>query len=85
MMHVKDDLICVNTVKQVMMSCLSLSQVHLCCPGCWSPICVTGSKPSPRAYHTLTAVDEKRAILFGGFDGQKSLDDVWLFDNERKV
>ena len=47
--------------------------------------CVTGSKPSPRAYHTLTAVDEKRAILFGGYDGEKCLNDVWLFDGERKV
>ena len=44
-----------------------------------------GSKPSARVGHTLTAVDEKRAILFGGFDGKKELNDVWLFDGERKV
>ena len=58
---------------------------RLSCSGCWSPVCVTGSKPSPRAGHTLTAVDEKRAILFGGDDGEKRLNDVWLFDGERKV
>ena len=48
-------------------------------------MCVTGVKPSPRAGHTLTAVDEKRAILFGGYDGEYYLNDVWLFDSERKV
>ena len=30
-------------------------------------------------------MDEKRTILFGGFDGEKHLNDVWLFDGERKV
>ena len=57
---------------------------RLSCSGCWSPVCVAGSKPSARTGHTLTAVDEKRAILFGGFDGE-DLNDVWLFDGERKV
>ena len=46
---------------------------------------MTGSKPSPRAGHTLTAVDEKRVILFGGLDGQKYLDDLWLLDVQKKV
>ena len=53
--------------------------------GCWSPVFVTGSKPCPRQGHTLTAVDEKNAILFGGFDGEKLFNDMWLFDGERKV
>ena len=65
--------------------CLCMRPSHLSCSDCWSPVCVTGSKPSPRAGHTLTAVDEKRAILFGGGDGEKVLNDVWLFDGERKV
>ena len=52
---------------------------------CWSPVCVTGSNPSPRASHTLTAVDEKRVILFGGYDGQKDLNDLWLLDVQKKV
>ena len=30
-------------------------------------------------------MDEKRAILFGGFDGVKRFNDVWFFDSERKV
>ncbi|XP_062503379.1 uncharacterized protein LOC134180277 isoform X2 [Corticium candelabrum] len=53
--------------------------------GCWSPVCVTGSKPSPRDGHTLTAVDEKRVLLFGGYDGRKCLNDLWLFDYTRKM
>ena len=48
-------------------------------------MCVTGSKPSPRAAHTLTAADEKRVILFGGYDGQKYLNDLWLLDVQKKV
>ena len=46
---------------------------------------MTGSEPSPRALHTLTAVDEKRVILFGGVDDQKYLNDLWLFDMQKKV
>ena len=52
---------------------------------CWSPVCVTGSKPSPRSGHTLTALDEKRVLLVGGHDGKKYLNDVWLFDAEKRV
>jgi N-acetylneuraminic acid mutarotase len=55
------------------------------CTDCWSALSVTGSKPSPRADHTLTTLDEKRAILFGGWDGEKSLNDLWLFDYGKKV
>ena len=75
------------TFKQTVMcaGCLCMRPTRLSCSGCWSPVCVTGFKPSPREDHTLTAVDEKRAILFGGYDGQKKLNDVWLFDGEMKV
>ena len=60
-------------------------QTHLYCSGCWSPVCVGGYKPSERSGHTFTAVDEKRAILFGGYDAEKYLNDLWLFHSERKV
>ena len=62
-----------------------MTPIRLSCSDCWFPVCVTGSKPAPRAGHTLTAVDEKRAILFGGYDGEERLNDLWLFDGERKV
>lgn len=53
--------------------------------GCWTPVCVTGVKPSPRAGHTLTAVDVKRATMFGGYDGDYYLNDLWLYDGEMKA
>jgi hypothetical protein len=53
--------------------------------GCWSPISVTGSEPSPRAHHTLTAIDEERAVLFGGFDGDERFSDLWSFDYEKMI
>ena len=70
-----------------MMYSVSMTLQFLCvnCSDCWSPVCVTGSKPSPREAHTLTALDEKRVILCGGFDGKKRCNDVWLFDIDRKV
>ena len=75
-----------STSKQTIVCavCLYLRSTLLSCSGCWSPVSVTGFKPSPRSGHTLTAVDEKRAILFGGYNGER-LNDVWLFDGERKV
>ena len=75
------------TWKQAIMCavCLYMRLTHLSFSGCWSPVCVTGSKPSPRTGHTLTAVDKTKAILFGGNDGRKNLNDVWLFDDEGKV
>jgi hypothetical protein len=51
----------------------------------WCAVSVTGSKPSPRQNHTLTAVDDKRAVLFGGSDGDNQLNDLWLFYYGTKV
>ena len=81
-MYICCSIVCTQTIV-----CVSvyIRPTCLSCSGCWSPVCVCGSQPSQRAHHTLTAVDKKRAILFGGYDGEKQLNDVWLFDDERKV
>ena len=38
-------------------------------PGEWSSLKVTGQAPPPCSNFTLTTVGEKRAALFGGWDG----------------
>jgi N-acetylneuraminic acid mutarotase len=51
---------------------------------CWSPVSVSSSKPSPRHGHTLTNIDENRAIMFGGQNLEESFSDLWLFDHKRR-
>jgi hypothetical protein len=54
--------------------------------GHWSPVITDSATPLPRQGHTLTAVDDKRAILFGGIDKtHKLFNDLWQFDYEKKV
>lgn len=53
--------------------------------GEWSALCVTGSHPPARQSHTLTAVDDNRAVLFGGNNGSNYLNDLWLFDYREKA
>ena len=36
--------------------------------------------PTPRAYHSMTVVGEKRALLFGGFDGTTTFGEAWWLD-----
>jgi hypothetical protein len=51
----------------------------------WNTVCVEGSKPCPRDGHTLTAMDEIKAVLFGGYNGEKPFNDMWLFYDEQKL
>lgn len=39
-----------------------------------------GETPAPRGYHSLCTV-RNRMLLFGGYDGTRWLDDLWLIDD----
>ena len=41
-------------------------------PGGWSPLKITGQAPPPCSYFILTTVGEKRAAMYGGWDGLNS-------------
>lgn len=50
------------------------------CYGAWHEVRIHPS-PAPRSGHTLTCIDGKRTVLFGGRGlGYDVLDDVWLFE-----
>ncbi|GAB4841876.1 hypothetical protein Ancab_011831 [Ancistrocladus abbreviatus] len=50
------------------------------CFGTWHEV-VTSPSPPARSGHTLTSIDGKRTVLFGGRGlGYEVLSDVWLFD-----
>jgi N-acetylneuraminic acid mutarotase len=51
---------------------------------CWSALSVTDTRPSPRERHTLTGVNERLAVIFGGYDG-KLLNDLWLLNYGNKA
>ena len=49
--------------------------------GVWSCPATTGDRPPPCNALTFTAVDHRRAILFGGFNGQqRRMNDVYIID-----
>ena len=41
-------------------------------PGGWSSLKVTGQAPPPCSRFTLTTIGEKRAAMYGGYDGSNS-------------
>ena len=44
----------------------------------WMAGQVTGDRPPPCSYHTLTLVDSKRAVLFGGNTATGRTNDVYI-------
>ena len=49
--------------------------------GVWSCPATTGERPPPCSNFTFTAVDDRRAVMFGGRNGEKGqMDDVYIID-----
>lgn len=40
----------------------------------------SGRQPQVRLGHTLTAIDDSHALLFGGMSGDVIFNDVWILD-----
>lgn len=53
--------------------------------GTWTTPPTTGLKPSPCAHFSLTSIDPKRAVLFGGSNETELLDDAYIVDLEAMV
>ena len=43
----------------------------------WAKGVAEGPGPAARAYHSMTALDARRVLLFGGFDGRHAFGDAW--------
>ena len=56
--------------------------VPMCCTaGVWSCPATTGERPPPCSRFTFTAVDDRRAVLVGGFNrDQGRMNDVYIID-----
>ena len=49
--------------------------------GVWSCPDTTGDRPPPCSTLTFTAVDDRRAVLFGGFNGEQGrMNDVFIIN-----
>ena len=49
--------------------------------GVWSCPATTGERPPPCSDFTFTAVDDRRAVMFGGRNGEKGeMNDVYIID-----
>lgn len=46
----------------------------------WTAQATTGEKPPAIYGHTLTMIDQNKAVLFGGYDGQISYNDTYILD-----
>ena len=49
-------------------------------PGGWSSLKVTGQAPPPFSDFTLTTVGEKRAAMYGGYDGWDEFNDLFIVE-----
>ena len=49
-------------------------------PGGWSSLTVTGQSPSPCSHFTLTKVGEKKAAMYGGYDGSCKLNHLFIVE-----
>ena len=59
--------------------CLIVSSIFTA--GVWSCPATTGERPPPCSTHTFTAVDDRRAVVFGGFnEEQGKMNDVFIID-----
>ena len=49
--------------------------------GVWSCPATTGERPPPCSNFTFTAIDDRRAVLFGGYNGVRhQMNDVYIID-----
>ena len=49
--------------------------------GVWNSSATSGDKPPPCAGFTLTSIDHKRAVMFGGYNGdQGRMNDIYIID-----
>mmetsp|Transcript_48583 Transcript_48583/g.92931 ORF Transcript_48583/g.92931 Transcript_48583/m.92931 type:complete len:641 (+) Transcript_48583:158-2080(+) len=53
----------------------------------WATVTPNGvSVPTPRRSHSLSSTEDGRKMwMFGGFDGQQVLNDLWAYDVERRT
>ena len=52
-----------------------------CNAGMWSCSPTTGERPPPCSNFTFTTIDDRRAVLFGGYNGEQgSMNDVYIID-----
>ena len=59
--------------------CLIVSSIFTA--GVWSCPATTGERPPPCSGHTFTAVDDRRAVVFGGKNGEQGrMNDVYIID-----
>ena len=50
-------------------------------PGVWRSLKVTGQAPPPCSQFTLTTVGEKRAAMYGGWDGSlNTFNDLFIVE-----
>ena len=53
--------------------------------GEWSSPSVTGTKPPPLVWFSFTKIDHRRAVVYGGWDGEKALGDAYVLELDKLV
>ena len=65
-------------------TCMSqgIASCCMCCTaGVWSCPATTGERPPPCSDFTFTTINDRRAVLFGGYNGcQGFMNDVYIID-----
>ena len=82
--------LCIATVYIIILTCTYTHyyvnkivnyKVSLGIAGVWSCPATTGERPPPCSSFTFTAIDDRRAVLFGGGNGEQGrMNDVYIID-----
>ena len=78
----KRKLTCMFASKLLLYTCTLFSHyIILFIAGVWSCPATTGEKPPPCAGLTFIAIDDRRAVLFGGNNGEQGkMNDIYIID-----
>ena len=74
-------------LKLNLMTSFLCNNISICTTGVWNSPTSTGERPPPCAHFTLTSIDDRRAVLFGGFNGDQGdmMNDVYIIDLQNMV
>jgi len=52
---------------------------------CWSSPKILGSPPEPRLGHSADVIGSNRIYIFGGRNGTKAMNDLYIFETDKMV
>ena len=82
-------IVCMPFPKNISFQLICYTQVYrtILFSGTWSSPSFSGTRPPPCGVFSLTSIDDHRALLYGGYDGERRrrVSDLYLIDFQTMV